>query len=139
MNRKMITEAQDVALYKRLLDIFGGYTKSFPCTGIDGLFDALVDNGKKLLPKDKRAIAILEYLLCCYSAPDVVQKILNIRFADLPVQVKPVSKKGNKHEVASWERNGKISDRVKDLINWGDKGQGKWCDVDGNSVTLIEK
>ncbi len=135
---KKIQESKDVNIYKRLLTIFGEYSSAFPCTDVSNLFDVLVEEGKKILPKDKRALKILEYLLFCYSAPDVIQKILNIRFADLPVEIKPITKKDDKHEVASWERNGVISDRVKDLVSWKGEGQGKWSDIDGEKVTLID-
>ena len=138
MNQK-IGKAKDVSVYKNLLDIFGSYTRSFPCTGVDGLFDTLIDGGKKLLPKDGHALNILEHIICQYSAPDVVQRLLNTRFADLPVEIRPVSKKGNRHEIASWERSGIISDRVKDLIDFSGAGvQGRWSDIDGNKVTLID-
>ena len=141
MNRKKITEARDVNIYKSLLCILGDYVKSFPCTGVDGLFDTLLEQGKKVLPKDNRALDILEYIVVTTgTGPDVVQKLLNIRFADLPTQLKPVFKNSKKHEIASWENNGKISDRTKDLINWsGKSGQGRWVDIDGSKVTLINK
>jgi hypothetical protein len=138
MTHMKINESKDVAVYKMLLELFGNYSKSFPCTGVDNLFDSLVNNGKKVLPKDLRALAILEYF-CNNNTATAVQKILNIRFADLPVELKPCTKNVNKHEVASWTRNDKISDRIKDLINFDMiAGQGYWSDIDGEKVTLID-
>lgn len=137
---KQISEAVDVNTYKALLASFGDYTKSFPCTGVDNLFNALIDCGKKILPNDKHALAILTHILGEDNSSTVVQKILNVRFADLPAGVKPITKCGNKHVVAHWERGGVISDRVKDLIDFDSTNKsGKWSDIDGVKVTILEQ
>jgi len=135
---QQITEAKDVVLYKKLLKTLGGYSSAFPATGVDGLFDTLIDQGKKILPSDKQAIKILDYIISNDSEPAAVQKLLNVRFADLPVECRPVTKKGNKHEVAFWETKGIVSDKVKSLLDFDGSGKGKWSDMDGKSVTLID-
>ena len=136
---KRICESKDVKVYKRLLAVLGGYSTNFPATGVSGLFDTVVDQGKKILPNDKQALSIIDFVLQDASEPAAVQKLLNMRFSDVPTEYRPVTKNGNKHEVAFWVRNGVISDRVKDLIDFSNVGkQGGWCDVDGEKVTLID-
>ena len=137
--KKRINEAKDVSVYKKLLKVLGGYTSTFPATGVTGLFDTAIEQGKKILPSDKQALDILCYVLSDESEPAAVQKLLNLRFSDIPIEHRPISKKSNKHEVASWERNGVTSDRVKALIDFEVTGKkGKWSDIDGESVTLID-
>ena len=137
--RKKIIEAKDVSIYKKLLKVLGDYSTSFPATGVTGLFDVAIEQGKKILPNDKQALDIIDCLLSDESNPAAVQKFLNCRFSDLPIEYRPISKKGNKHEVASWERNGIVSDRAKALIDFGVVGKkGKWSDIDGQSVTLVD-
>jgi len=136
---KRILESRDTNLYKKLVAILGEYTTSIPCTGIDDLFDSAVKNGAKILPKDKRALDILDYILSCNSAARVIHKLLNLRFSDLPAELKPISKKGRKHQVVHWTRGANVSDRVKDLIDWEGSGAvGKWTDVEGEATKLID-
>ncbi len=138
MNRRKIMESKDVNIYKQLLDIFGSYVNSFPCTGVDTLFNTLLEGGKKLLPNDPRALMILENILCERSGPDAIQRILNIRFSDLPEPLKPSIKGGKAQESVCWIRDGRISDRVRDLIDFQRCGKkGSWCDTNGDKVTLI--
>lgn len=135
---KRIQEAKDVQIYQRLLKTLGDYTANVPTTGVDNLFDVASEQGKKILPKDKKAIEVLDYVLSCGSVPRIVHKLLNLRFSDLPVECRPIMKDGRKHRIAHWSRGTKISDRVKDLIDWENTGQtGKWTDIDGEKIDLI--
>jgi len=137
---KKIFEARDVNVYKELLKVLSEYTAEVPCTGVDKLLDLAVEQGKKILPSDKRALAIIEYMLTVDSTPAIVQKLLNMRFSDLPIELRPLTKDGRKHVVAFWMRGKKISDKVKDLIDFdGIGGKGQWVNVDGENVTLIDK
>jgi hypothetical protein len=136
--RSKILEAKDLELYKRLLRILAEYIKAAPCTGVDRLFEQALEQGKKVLPKNKKALEILDLVLQEKSVADSVQKLLNMRFSNLSPSLQPLVKVGRKHEVASWVRGSMISDRVKDLLDWEGKGAGGWGDVDGKSVTLIE-
>jgi hypothetical protein len=134
-----LNEAKNLNLFKRLLRILGEYCKSVPATGTDRLFDIAVEKGLKILPKDKTALAILDEVLKEDSVPESVQELLNMRFANLPIKCRPLVKKGQKHEVASWARDTLISDKVKDLINWDGTGAaGKWSDLEGKKVELID-
>jgi len=136
---KKIREARDVNTYQRLLKILGDYSASVPATGIDNLFDVASGQGKKILPKDKKALEILDYILSSGSTARVVHKLLNLRFSDLPVECRPIMKDGRKHHVAHWSRDKKISDRVKDLADWDNTGKaGRWTDIDGESASLID-
>ena len=137
--KKRINESKDVSVYKKLLKVLGGYTSNFPATGVTGLIDVSIEQGKKILPSDKQALDILDFVLSDESEPAAVQKLLNLRFSDIPIEHRPISKKANKHEVASWERNGIVSDRVKALVDFENIGKkGKWSDIDGELVTLID-
>jgi len=136
---RKILEARDTTLYKKLVSALGEYTTNVPATGINNLFDFAVKHGAKILPKDKRALDILDYILSCDSTARIIHKLLNLRFSDLPTELRPISKVGRKHQVAHWARGASISDRVKDLIDWEGSGTaGKWADVDGEAVTLID-
>ena len=136
---KRIIESVDVEIYKKLLRTLGDYSLRAPATGVDRLFDTVIEQGKKILPKDKNALAILDYIFT-NSVPTAVQKLLNLRFSDLPkVEFRPVIKVGKKHETAWWSRNTSISDKVKDLIDWKGSGKaGRWTDIDGETVTLLD-
>jgi len=136
---KRIIETKDVEVYKKLLRILGEYNLKAPATGVDRLFDTAVEQGKKILPKDKNALVILDYILS-NSVPTAVQKLLNSRFSDLPkIEFRPVIKVGKKHETAWWSRNTSISDKVKDLIDWEGGGKaGRWTNIDGETATLLD-
>ena len=135
---KKIQEARDVYLYQRLLKTLGDYSASVPATGVDNLFDVVASQGKKILPKDKKAIEILDYILSSGSVARVVHKLLNLRFSDLPVECRPITKNGRKHLVASCGRDKKISDRIKDLVDFENSGKTMfWCDIDGEKVSLL--
>ena len=136
-----ILEAKDLKIYKKLLRVLGEYTQTFPSTGISSYFDTVVEQGKKVLPKDKQALAILYYILSDESkpVPTIVGDLLNLRFANLPVEHRPMIWNGRKKEVAFWQRGNVISDRVKDLIDFKNTGKaGSWSDPDGNKVKLID-
>lgn len=135
---KKIQEAKDVSLYQKLLKTLGDYSASVPCTGVDNLFDTAAAQGKKILPKDKKALEILDYILSSGSVARIVHKILNLRFSDLPIECRPITKNGRKHHVAHFGRDGKISDRVKDIIDWENTGKtGRWVDIDGEKADLL--
>lgn len=135
-----ISEAKDLSLYKKLLRLFGGYSDKFPATGVDKMFKSLVSIGMKALPKDKRALDILSNLFDQEkSIPAVVQMLLNIRFADLPLAVRPIYKNGRTKEVAFWEVDGKLSDKVITLLDFtGKEPAGSWADAEGKKVELLD-
>jgi len=140
MERKMnILEAKDLDVYKRLLKVLGEYTDKFPGTGVSRMFDQALGSGKKILPKDKLAIDILHFILKNNSVPSAVHKILNFRFSNLPIELRPLVKNGRSKEVAHWSRESLVSDKIKDLIDWEGTGKaGSWSDVDGNKVKLYD-
>lgn len=133
-------EAKDVAIYKQLLRVLGDYVQKTPGTGVDKLFDAAVESGKSIMPKDKRALMILNHILYKKdTTPAIVQKLLNARFSSLPIDIRPIYKDGRKKVVAAWNRGVNTSDRIKDLIDFaGGSTGGSWADIDGNSVKLID-
>jgi len=139
MSLKNLFEAKDVTVYKRLIRAFGDYTKSYPFTGVDVLFKKAVDKGKSVLPKDKRALDILDHLLSASTSSSAVQKVLNTRFSYLPIDVRPLIKVDIRNEVAFWQTaDDRVSDRVNDLINLEGKKGGGWVNVKGEKVSLID-
>lgn len=135
-----ICEAKDVNVYKKLISVLTDYTDRFAGTGIDKMLETLIEKGISCLPKDRRALDILKQLLNSESSAGSVQKILNLRFSSFPVGLRPLFQNadtGRRKEVAFWNSNGTISDRVKSLISLDGKA-GNWCDSDGKKVTLID-
>ena len=135
-----ISEAKDLSLYKKLLRLLGGYSDKFPATGVDKMFKSLVGVGMKSIPKDKRALDILVALFEQEkSVPAVVQMLLNIRFADLPLAVRPIYKNGRTKEVAFWEIDSKLHDKVITLLDFTGKAPaGRWVDAEGKKVELLD-
>ena len=137
--RKIIVESKDVKVYKKLLNVLGDYCAKNPVTGVDDLLDAAVTHGKKILPSDKRAIAIITWVLDSHSVPAAVQKLLNMSFSNLPPDLRPIMKDGRKHRVTFWARGNRVSDKVKDLIDWEGSGKtGAWTDLEGKKVSLLD-
>ena len=133
-----LNEAKDLGLYKCLLDKFEEFTDQYPNTGITSIFKKILNAGIGILPKDKLAQKILEYVLSA-NASKAIQDILNLRFSDLPVTVRPVYKDRNKIVVAFWSKSGKVYDKVFYLLNIDkSKGKGEWTDAEGKKVKLID-
>lgn len=137
MTRKEILEARDVTVYKRLLRVLGDYVEDNAGTEYAELLNRACDKGKQIMPKDKRALAILDCVLKGDTVPRIIQNLFNLRFTNLPIDVKPMFK-NRRVVVASWTRGMYTSDRVKDLIDFEGKGQGKWTDIDKKKVTLLD-
>jgi len=136
---KRILEAKEISLFKKLLTVMGDYCVSFPATGVDRLLDAVMAAGKKVLPSDKRAQAILNHVLDQDSCAAAVQCLLNKRFSDLPADIRPIAKIRRRHEVVVWNRGGTIYDKIQGLINWeGGSGSGNWSTVEGDKATLLD-
>lgn len=135
---KTINEAKDLQLYKMVIRVLGEYSVSVPCTGVDALFNTAIEKGAQIIPKDKNAIEIL-YFVFGNDAPSAINNMLNLRFSDLPVGLRPMIKPSRKHEVAFWTRDKNTSCRIKDLIDWGATGkQGTWTDCDGKKQEVID-
>jgi len=139
MRTKQLLEAKDITIYKRLLRALGDYTTSYPATGIDQLFRKACDKGTKILPKDEQARTIIDTVLTSdCSSSGIIQKLLNLRFADLAVGLRPQAKKGRRKEVAFWAKDDKVSDKIIDLIDFEGKAEGRWVDAEGNKVELLK-
>jgi hypothetical protein len=135
-----LLEAKDLSCYKKLLNVFGSYTDAFPATGVDRLLNKAIENGMRIMPKDKRAVEILNYILSMSkSAPARVQELLNVRFSDLPINFKPIFKVGNRREVAFWNADDRLSDKVVSLLDFEGAGKGGfWASVDRKKVDLVD-
>jgi len=135
---EVLIEAKNLTVYKKLLRVLGEYTDKFSSTGVTRLFNNAKDKGIKIIPKDKRAIDILNHVLSIDSVPSAVQHFLNLRFSDLPIELKPIYKNGNRNEVSFWEKDGNIHDKVSTLVSFNDEKGGAWVDVNGKKVVLVD-
>lgn len=143
ISAKTILEGRDLTLYKQLLRTLGEYTDSFPATGVDRIFNSMVRRGLKSVPKDKKALDILDSLIYgCPggdpSMPRIVSDLLNKRFSDLPFPVRPVFMNGRKREVAFFSKGGRLHDRVISLLLVGDEPVEGWVDVNGKKVEIVD-
>jgi len=128
-----LDEAKDLLLYKKLVILFDTFVDNYPGTGVGNIYRNLIENGIKSMPKDKYALAIISYAICNYSVSD----IMNRRFSELPITVKPVYKDGHKKLCAFYCVDGKLMDRVINLLNFEGK-KGTWTDENCNKVSLID-
>jgi len=134
---KSVFEARDVTVYKRLIKALGDYSSQYGFTGVDQMFKKAVEAGKKILPKNKEALGILDYIVSDESSSGCVQKLLNTRFTELPAEVRPIAKVGKRKEVAFWEVGDRLGDKVVNLLNLDGKGGGRWVTAEGEKVTLV--
>jgi len=72
------------------------------------------------------------------NVPKSVQDLQNTSFNDLPISLRPLYKSGNSKLVAFWGREGKLGNKVFDLLDLEGEGKGKWVDEKGEPVTLID-
>lgn len=136
---RRVLESRDVNTYKKLLTVFGSFCDEYPASSVDRIFDQMIEKGAKVLPSERRARAIIDYVVGeCESGPMKVQKILNMRLCDLPVELRPLTKTSKRHEIAFWCRKDQIYDKVKDLLNLDDGGPGFWSDAECKKVTLLD-
>ncbi len=134
---KLLLEAKNLDIYKKLLAILGDWCNNVPGTGISKWLDTIIEKGVSAIPGDKRAQAILAYILEEQSPASAVQFLTNWNFSDLPYDLKPVYKVGNKHVTAFWKTGKMASHKVKDLLAVDTKG-GSWVDENNKKVTLID-
>lgn len=134
----MINESQELIIYKKVLNIFADFIDKQPATGLGKMYKQLLDLVLKCVPRDKRALEILDSILTV-NAPKSIQTLLNISFIDLPITVRPMYLSGNTREVAFWKRGNNVYTKVCDLLNLSkDEGEGYWVNKDGNRVTLVK-
>lgn len=135
---KRINEAKDVSVYKKLLTVLTQYSEKFPMTGIDSMLDRVAEKGKSVLPTDKRALEIVDYVLSLNSFSAAVSALMNTRFSDLPAELKPLANIDKTCQLAFWCVDGQPSDRVKDLICFNQETKtGFFCDSNGKKVELL--
>lgn len=136
---KRLAEATDLNLFKRILSAFSCFVERQPGTGMSKIYKAMLDANVKMMPKDQRALDILDYLCKNKSDSAIVQDIMNCSFTELPCTVRPVYKNGSSKVVAFWCCDGKIYGKASDLLSInGDSGSRYWSDERGNKVELID-
>lgn len=136
---KLLEDREDLKLFKKVVHVFGYYCDKLPGTAVEPLYNELLQRGLKCLPSDHVAINVLHYMLD-RKLPDAskVGEIMNLRFLDLPADVRPVFLDKDKTEtVASWKRGDKIYDRIMSLINLEDGSKGSWVSQSGEAVKLL--
>lgn len=136
---KKLNEASDLGLYKRILASFSCFVDSQPGTGINRIYKQLLDRNLKIMPKDKRALEILDYVTKDKSDSAAVQDLMNKTFSDLPCTCRPSYKVGSSKMIAFWNCGGKLYTKVFDLLSLQDSTGSKfWSDEAGNKIELID-
>jgi len=134
---KEINEAKDLQIYKKMLSLFGDFVDRYPGSGVGMIYRDMLEAGLKCVPKDKKAQQILLFVLSD-NAPKAVQALLNTRFVELPVPVRPMYKLGNTKIAAFWSKDGNLLDKAFDLLGLkGASAAGTWVDSDGEKVQLL--
>lgn len=139
-SKQPVIEATNLDLYKKLVAVFSDFTDQHPGSGIGKIYRALLSTGLKAIPKDKLAQEILNSFVSGsvknLSVPQSVHQILNKNFSDLPYEIKPVYKDGNKRLVPFWCKGETLCSRVIDLLSLDKESAGKWTDEKRGSVKL---
>lgn len=140
MKTNIFEAAKDLALYKALIRTLSEYADKFPATGVDKIANSAMERGISTIPKDKQALAILGSIINdkTLSPAARVQKLMNLRFTDLPVEVRPIYKRVNRKLVAFWSVDGKLHDKVFKLLNIDGGPAGFWADLDAKRVSLVD-
>lgn len=137
--RQKISEATDLGLFKRILGAFSCFVERQPGTGMSRVYKGMLDVNVKMMPKDKRALDILDYVVKDKSDSAIVQDVMNKSFGELPCTVRPMYKAGSTKLIAFWCVDGKIFSKVADLLDLDDRGGTKfWSDEKGSKVDLID-
>lgn len=130
-----LAESLGLNLYKKLLNNFADFVDKQPGTGMGRIYRQLLDAGIKCMPKDKRALEIISFVLSG-TIPKSIQDIINTSFLDLPMAIRPVYKVGNGRFTAFWNKGDKIFSKTMDLIDY-DGNNGFWSNEKGEAITLI--
>lgn len=135
-----LNEAKDLNLYKKLLTVLSDYTDKFPITGVNNIFKKVLRGGLKVICPCEAGQNILKYVLNSKeSVPAIVQKLLNTRFSDLSSEFQPIYKNENSGKtIAFLNRDGKIYDKVINLLNLDLEKDAFWCNEKGEQVKLID-
>lgn len=134
--KKKLNEAQDLSLYKRLVDMYSTAYDNY--SGFSGTYRKILDGGKKIIPTDERAKVILNYVIGEGSGRNI-QSLMNTRLVELPIDIRPNYRNGTRYETAYWCVDDKIYNKVFDLLSFPErKGKGKWSNEECKSVTLNE-
>ena len=140
----MITEAvskdKKLWLYKELLTSMWEYYLAFPLTQVGQHLEKVIEQGKKVIPSDKKAQEILSFILETNEKPAAkIQHLLNDTFEALPIEVRPLAHSedvAEKFKVALWCTDNRESDKVWSLLNLeGDGSKGYWS-LDGEKTKL---
>jgi hypothetical protein len=133
-----LDEATNLNVYKQLLVLFSKFIDQYPGTGAGNIYRSIMQNGLKIVPKDKRVLDILEYIIGLGEFKSV-QELLSKSFSDLPITIRPVYKEGTRKITAFWEVDGVLYNKIIDLINIdGSGGTGKWVNEKGEKIKLMD-
>jgi hypothetical protein len=137
---KIFENEKDLTTFEKLLKAVADFTDAYPATGLDQMFTNMLNNKTKIMPKDKNAIAILDYVSCMKTTPaGVVQQLLNLRFGDLPMEVRPIYDLAGKKTTAYWRRGNKVYDKVVSLLDFAQEGDVKgFVDEKGEKVEIVD-
>lgn len=149
---RRVNEGQSaVDLYKFIVMMYAQFCDAYSTNKV-GTYKKLIDRGASVLPKDARAVQVIESIVysvdpnTTYSQGrggivDNIQPLENTTFAELPVTVRPVYvKESGERCVAVWAvKDGdevKKYEKVFDLLKLDGEKDGYWADKDGNKVEL---
>ena len=100
----------------------------------------IVDDVSRTGATLEKAKEIIELVLNNGTSGEAIQYLLNRRMSDLPSVNRPHYEDGDNKCIAFWvKKDGLVSDRIKDLLNLDGEPSGKWCDLKGKSVKLLDK
>jgi hypothetical protein len=133
----LLTEAKDLNVYKKMLELFSEFLDAQPGTGMGKIYRDLLEAGLKCVPKDKRAQEILASLLTD-NVPKSIQDLLNTNFCELPITLRPLYKSGNSKLVGFWKKGEKIYSKVFDMLDLAGEGKGSWCCEKGEKIDLLD-
>lgn len=121
--KQKVSEEKDVKVYKRMVSTMADYLENIPNSLVYPVFNGLVAGGVACMPKDEKMLDILHFIFT-HEKYLAVNTLLNHRFADLPIQVRP---EADGKVLSIINKDGKVSDRVLDLINgkeWSNNNEG---------------
>ena len=135
-----LVESKGLSCYKKFLNVLEEYVMAFPLSSFSQYLDKALEQGKKIIPTDKKAADILEFILGMGSAPEALQFLTGRRFSALPSVLRPIYKdESNRVQVAYWAKGKNTSDMIKAILNCEGEKSGFWADGAGKKVTLLSE
>jgi hypothetical protein len=139
--RTILENDGELNLFQKVLKLLSDYTDQYPASGVDGMLEDLRTNKAAVLPKGELEKEIIEYAMSIGTHPaGAYQQLSNLRFADLPLCLRPLYQSVDKEEVAMWGQGDKVSDKIISMLDFKKEGDVKgFVDKAGEKVKLLSK